>query len=236
MILRLVLSKVPVVLISASFLFCLPSANAVTIYDNGAPNQASGNEMTGWIQAEDFTLASPAIVTGVTFWDFEDESLAFQGSWTWQIYADNGSNQPGALLSSGTSMNLTHASTGSIVFGFYTEFINTFDITPTALLAGTTYWLGLHNGPLTTTLNAGVFWEVTNLNATNTGKEDEAPFDGSWSENGNEHAFLLTGNAGGGGTGVPEGGSSAVLLILSLAGLLGIKSRRARTEVVRAIS
>jgi hypothetical protein len=48
------------------------SATPVLLYNNGAPNGANGNEMTMWIQAEDFLLAGLTNLTGVRFWAFEN--------------------------------------------------------------------------------------------------------------------------------------------------------------------
>ena len=190
----------------------LRSAQAVPIYDNGPPNQASGNEMTEFIQAEDFTLGGAATVGSVTFWDLE-QAGAFQGSIIWQIYSNSGSNQPGTLLFSGTALGLTHTSTGlNGPFGLV-EFVDTFSVGSVSLLAGT-YWLGLHNGPLTTTTSNNFFWETTNLNARAGGQEDFAPFGDGFTGNGQEHAFLLNG-----GGSVPDTGSSALLLGF---GLLGV--------------
>ena len=41
------------------------------IYDNGGPNQQGGNEMTEWIQAEDFNLSADSTLMIVNFWDIE---------------------------------------------------------------------------------------------------------------------------------------------------------------------
>ena len=92
------------------------------------------------------------------FWNFEG-SGSFEGSIVWQIYSNAGNNRPGTLLFNGTSTNLTHVATGFIFFG-YPEYITTFDIAPVSLPAGT-YWLALHNGPLTNDTNLGrVYWET----------------------------------------------------------------------------
>lgn len=167
-------------------LLCAPAHAVPFVYNNGAPNQSNGNEMTQWIQAEDFVLAAPTTVTGVRFWDV---SGAYQGSIVWQIYANNG-NQPGSLLASG-SVSPTRSATGNSLF-FGNEFQNDFALS-VALTSGT-YWLGLHNGPLTTTTREEFYWETTNGNTTSTANEDNAPFgDNVWFNNGQEHAFILSG-------------------------------------------
>lgn len=150
------------------------------LYDNGAPNLLDGYEMTGWIAADDFTLSAPARLTSLTFWDIEGIGR-FQGSFVWQIYSNSATNTPGKLLISGTSQNLVHTATGGSFFG-YAEFLNTCDIAPTFLPAGT-YWLALHHGPLSNDTDERVYWEVTDNNTTNPSQGLDAPFDGTWFRN-----------------------------------------------------
>ena len=114
-----------------------PAQAAPFLYNNGAPNQANGNEMTQWIQAEDFVLPGPTTLTSVRFWDVEG---AYQGSIVWHIYANN-VNQPGGLLASGT-VSPTHVATGNSLF-FGNEFQDDFAFN--VALAPGTYWLGLPN-------------------------------------------------------------------------------------------
>jgi hypothetical protein len=161
------------------------------IYDNGPPNQQSGNEMTQWIQAEDFHVGSATTLGGVHFWDIEDPGGGiYQGEIDWGIYSDAGGS-PGTLLASGAATAVARTFIQGGVLGFYDEYSNDFNITPFALAPGTTYWLGLHNGPLTTQFRADFYWETTNPNGTPTGHELIAPFNDGWSDNGQEHAFYL---------------------------------------------
>ncbi|HZV65483.1 MAG TPA: hypothetical protein VFG03_11320, partial [Telluria sp.] len=44
------------------------------VYDNGAPNHLSGNNLGFARQAEDFTLCSATTVTDVHFWSLEADS------------------------------------------------------------------------------------------------------------------------------------------------------------------
>jgi hypothetical protein len=196
-------------------MLCLQGAAgyASVLYNNGAPNQANGNEMTAWIQAENFTLSAPATITDVRFWDGEG---VYNGSITWQIYADAG-GAPGALLYSGNTAADTRTLTGLNVASSFTEYQDDFSIGAVALGAGT-YWLGLHNGPLSIVDYDSFYWETTNPNLTTTGMEDATPFGDGWS-----NAFMLFDN---GQTPVPEP-STFLLLGAGLAGV-GLLRRRMR--------
>lgn len=176
----------------AALLLVGSSAQAGLIYDNGAPNVISGNEMTQWIQTEDFALASPVVLTDVRFWATEEVQGAYQGSIVWSIYGDNGGT-PGALL-------YRDSATPSMVYDHDTSFGSSYQFdfsVGTVNLSAGTYWLGLHNGPLTTTSRENLYWETTAANLTSTAREDMAPFDdSSWFNNAQEHAFQLFGNIG----------------------------------------
>jgi hypothetical protein len=136
----------------------------------------------------------------VNFWDIEAPGgAAYQGEIDWTLYTDAG-GMPGAVFASGAAVggDVTRTFIQGGVLGFYDEYSNSFNISPgVALTTGTTYWLGLHNGPLTFTTRSEFYWETTDFNGTFTGHEDEAPFDGVWSDNASEHAFNLEGTTGG---------------------------------------
>jgi PEP-CTERM motif len=202
-------------------------AHAGIVYNNGGPNQQNGNEATEWVQTEDFTLTSATTITGVEFWDIE-AAPGYAGSITWWITGDTGGNPDFSnILGTGNLALSSHTLTGNgcTVLGIYCEYDDTFSLS-VALQGGVQYHLALHNGPITDTTRSEFYWETTNPNSTPTGLECDLTTGAcynNWSNNGNEHAFNLTG-----GTSTPEPGTLALFgtSVVGIAGMLRRKSNR----------
>jgi hypothetical protein len=161
------------------------AALAGTVYNNGGPNQSSGNEMT-LDQAEDFTLANTTTITDVHFWTIEFGD-GYSGSIWYALYADAGGAPALNPRRVAAGTGLTRAATGNTPLAPSVR-IRLF-IDPFVAIGGTTYWLGLHNGALTNDARAEVYWETTNGNATVTATKTFFPAGGGWDNNGSEHAF-----------------------------------------------
>jgi len=99
------------------------------------------------------------------------------------------------------------------------ENLVSFMIPQFSAIAGTRYWLELHNSPISTTANLGFYWETSlssPLNAVNAGQELSLPGGDFWADNSNEHAFQLMQ--------APEPGG--VVPLATLIGLAALAIRR----------
>jgi len=120
------------------------STGGNVIYDNGNTdiNTDSGNEMTAWVQADDFQIAVTDNATAAE----ADWLICCGGVWDgtiqWTIYLDGGGS-PGAVLASGDALFIDTVSLGSAQgFDWFNSY---FELGQAVLLtAGQRYWLGLH--------------------------------------------------------------------------------------------
>jgi hypothetical protein len=166
----------------AAYSLSVHALRAAVVFDNGAPDHLDGYEFTHWIDANQFSLSAAQVITGIHLWEAE-ASNSFYGAILWEIRANTANNTPGAVLFSGTSTNLLRTATGLVVHGFLPEYDITFDIASSASLPAGTYWLTLHNGPLSNNTGRDIFWETTVNGNLASSLSDEAPFDGIWDNN-----------------------------------------------------
>lgn len=172
------------------------SAVAAVIWDNGVPNDLGGSNMSDTVQAQDFSILGLTSLTDVRFWNLQAGDGDYTGSIFWRIVGDSsGAPNDAAVFGSGTATP-TRAAAGSALG--LSRFQNDFSILLPDLAAGT-YWLELHNGPLTSDSALDFYWNWTDVGganaATNRGRELYLPDPAfGYTTNGEEHAFMLFGD------------------------------------------
>ncbi|MDQ2986721.1 MAG: PEP-CTERM sorting domain-containing protein [Armatimonadota bacterium] len=190
-----------------------PFASA-QIYVNGTPDLAGGNEMTQWLQAENFTLGANNTVGAVRFWSIDAPGVVIDGNIDWWIFND-AAGAPGSIVASGTQNTFSRVATGNVWGGgILDEHVWDFNITGTAVTGGTMYWLGLHVN--SDYIRDDIYWETGAGGAAPTGMESDGGTMNNWFNNGNEHAFELYA--------VPE--PSTLIVLGGLAALALARRRR----------
>ena len=189
-------------------------------YDNGGPNLASANEMSRWGQSEDLPFDAGDTFNRLVFWTLEASSATLS-TVSIRFSFDDGSGNPAAGPAAITYMDLgltSHTATGNSAFGL-NEFMNVVDFAD-VFESGT----GIFHMELLANESANpnsdrqeIYWETTNGNGSNTGRESEFNTRNNWVDNGQEHAFRLENNV------VPE---PASLAVLGLGALVLLRRRR----------
>lgn len=191
------LMRIRTIVLAGGLAICIGSGFAVTsraavIFDNGAPNQSGGDEMTAYVQAEDFALSSAALLTDLHFSTFEgNEGNSWDGTLQYYFFSDNSGQPASTPFATGSAINVMRAATGFVDADLH-EFQYSIDTaSPILLAAGTPYWIGLHANQTFDRQN--IYWERS---ATGYGAAGlfslGGPF-GRWSTTFNHHAFQLTG-------------------------------------------
>jgi hypothetical protein len=174
-------------------------AHASVVFDNGGPNQLSGNEMTAWIQAQSFSLATTDTVQAVQFWAVAATG-SYTGSITYSIY-NNNAGVPGIILASGRASPVAVPTGGGCCDGL-TEYLLDFNLASGfTATAGTTYWFGLSPS---TTSRLDFYWEDTS-GGLGLAPQEFAAGASAWDSNTSQHAFQLF------DTSVPEPGAFGIM-------------------------
>jgi hypothetical protein len=189
----------------------LPFLSHAALLYSALPNQSGASEANNFLEADDFTLSSPARLGIVNFWTLQTSPADYAGSIAWSLRRD-AAGLPGAIAASGTAA-AAGATTGKSAFGF-SEFSYTLSMDVT--LSAGKYWIVLHNGPNNITPTTDFFLEWSNANAGNSMSQDLGLPNQPWVSNFAELALQLED--------IPEPSS----MLLAGAGLLAVWLIRGR--------
>jgi hypothetical protein len=203
------------------------------VWDNGGPAviHQGGSNMSDTFQAEDFILTVATDLSGVTFWDLEGGVGEYNGSIFWRLATNLGGSPNDAGVIAGGTATPTRTASGTVL-GF-NQVRNDFSIAVNGVAAGS-YWLELHNGPLTTTAFTDYYWSFAEAGGanlmSNPGQEKGLnPLTG-WTTNDSEHAYNLQGTAA--VVVAPEPGTT-VLLLAGLAISAGLQRKYGLRHISR---
>ena len=196
----------------------IPQALGSVVYDNGTtdPITDSGNEMSEWVQADDFELVADGTLTGAEVDWFDLNVNGWDGGIMWYIFVDAGGT-PGPVLDSGNGIEVltTLVSNANGWDWFITEF--DFDHTTVNLTANTRYWFGLHWAGDLDYIRDEVYFAYSTRQNFNPAQESEFGLFNNWSApTGEDRGFRLLGDGGDGEPPVPAIGPTGMILLIGL--------------------
>jgi len=196
------------------------------VYDNGSTDPAtdSGNEMSHWIQADDFELASATSISEASVDWFEFTLGNWDGTIEWFIFADSGGS-PGALIDSGTGTEESTTDLGTFQGWVWHTTDFAFDHA-VSLSAGTRYWFGIHWGAGYVSRD-DVYFAYSSAQAFNYSQESENGTMDNWATvTSEDRGFRLFAGAV---PSMPETALALLAFLLLMSGVL-LTSRRMRAQ------
>ena len=179
-------AKTSLAVAAASFVL---SAQSALVFDNGAPNQIYGVNMSANWVAEDFTLAANTTITNIRFWSIQSAAGDYSGSLSLAIYADVGGAIGGLL----TSFSGAFAETSTGLSTGFGDGEYVFDIPGSIALSAGNYWLALLDGLSPNPGNPSeILWETTAVGLGAAAQYFDGPSE-TWVDTGLNLAFRIDG-------------------------------------------